>query len=652
MSSITPELVQISRPLTGGRKPLPQPDFLPMSKAEVAALGWDPLDVVIVSGDAYVDHPAFGAAVIGRWLVRLGYRVGILAQPDWRGPEAFKTLGKPTLYFGVTAGVMDSMINKYTAQKKARAEDLYSPGGKPGLRPDRCSIVYANRVREAYKDVPVLLGGVEASLRRLAHYDYWDDKVRRSILFDSKADLLVYGLAEETIADVTNAIAAGRDAKRPWADVHAEVKRLRGIASVIGANEAAPEGAIELAPYETVSTDKAEYARASRKFHLETNPLNARPIVQKHGDRAVLVMPPPLPLKEQKLDEVYELPFRRAWHPSYTEPVPALEPVKFSVTMMRGCFGGCSFCSITEHEGRAIQSRSERSILNEVDSLKHLPGWTGVVSDVGGPTANMWRMTCTLDVAEKTCRRLSCVHPKQCRHLGVVKPQEELVQLLEKSRELPGVKKVLVASGVRYDLAVQSPEYMKELTQHHVGGHLKIAPEHVSKNVLDCMKKPEPSTYDEFEAMFHKYSAEAGKKQFLVPYFIGAHPGSTIDDMIELAVWLKARGFRLRQVQDFQPTPMTLSSAMFHTGIQPATNKEVYVPRSMKEKRLQKAFLRYHDPENYWTVKQALLDAGRGDLIGFHKTALIGPHAPPGAEGARPSDRGRSPRNTKKKPRR
>lgn len=620
-----------------------------MTREEVTRLGWDPLDIVIVSGDAYVDHPSFGAAVIGRWLVRLGYRVGILAQPDWRGPEAFKALGKPNLYFGVTAGVMDSMINKYTAQKKTRAEDLYSPGGRAGLRPDRASIVYANRVREAYKDVPVILGGVEASLRRLAHYDYWDDKVRRSILFDSKADLLVYGLAEETIADVTNAIAAGREAKKPWSEVLPGLKQMRGIASVISKKEEAPAGAIELANYDTVSTDKAAYARASRQFHLETNPLNARPIVQQHGERFVLVMPPPLPLKEQKLDEVYELPFRREWHPSYSEPVPALEPVKFSVTMMRGCFGGCSFCSITEHEGRAIQSRSERSILNEVDSLKHLPGWTGVVSDVGGPTANMWRMTCTLDIAEKTCRRLSCVHPKQCRHLGVVKPQEELVQLYRKARELPGVKKILVASGVRYDLAVQSPEYMKELTTHHVGGHLKIAPEHVSKNVLDCMKKPEPETYDEFAAMFEKYSAEAGKKQYLVPYFIGAHPGSRIEDMIELALWLKARGFRLRQVQDFQPTPMTLSSAMFHTGIQPATNKEVYVPRTMKEKRLQKAFLRYHDPENYWIVKEALLAAGRGDLIGFHKTALIPPHAPPGAAGARPSDRGGSRRPPKKR---
>ncbi len=614
------------------RSPLPQPTFLPVSIQEGEALGWLPFDVVLVSGDAYVDHPAFGTAVIGRWLVSLGYSVGILDQPDWRGAEAFRRLGRPSLYFGVTAGVMDSMINKYTAQKRPRSEDLYSPGGEPNRRPDRASIVYANRLREAYRDVPVVLGGVEASLRRLAHYDYWDDKVRRSVLLDAKCDLLVYGMAEETIADVTRIVDEGR--KGPWAETARRLRALRGTASVIGSRDEAPEGAIELPPYEVVSSDRAAYARASRKFHLETNPLNARPLIQGHGNRFVLVQPPPLPLEERAIDRVYELPFRRAAHPSYTSPVPALEPVKFSVTMMRGCFGGCSFCSITEHEGRAIQSRSEGSILKEIASLRDLPGFTGVVSDIGGPTANMWRMRCTLDTAEKTCRRLSCVHPKVCRHLGVEEPQRELVQLMRKSRDVPGVKKVLVASGVRYDLAVKSPEYMKELTQHHVGGHLKIAPEHVSASVLDAMKKPVPEAYEQFERMFERYSREAGKKQYLVPYFIGAHPGSRVEEMIELAVWLKRRGFRLRQVQDFQPTPMTLASAMFHTGVNPANLKPVYVARSLKEKRLQKAFLRYHDPQNYWTVKQALLDHGRGDLIGYHKTALLPPRPPAGADSA------------------
>ncbi len=602
-----------------------------MTIAEARALGWDELDVILVSGDAYVDHSSFGTAVIGRWLVSLGWRVGVLAQPDWRSPEGFRALGRPRLYFGVTAGVMDSMINKYTAQKKPRGEDLYSPAGAPDRRPDRATIVYANRLREAFKDVPVILGGVEASLRRIAHYDYWDDKVRRSVLLDSKADVLVYGMAEETIAAVTALIAEGGDWK-------AKVAAVRGTATM---TKTIPEGAIELPPYEVVSTNPQEYARASRKFHLETNPLNARPIVQRHGDRIVLVQPPPLPVDEALMDRIYELPFKRAVHPSYAQPVPALEPVKFSVTMMRGCFGGCAFCSITEHEGRAIQSRSERSILKEIDSLKHLPGWTGVVSDVGGPTANMWRMQCGLDTAEKVCRRLSCVHPKICRHLQVDKPQTELVQLMKKSRELPGVKKVLVASGIRYDLAVKTPEYMKELTQHHVGGHLKIAPEHVSANVLACMKKPVPESYDEFERMFNKYSREAGKKQFLVPYFIGAHPGSRIEDMIELAVWLKKKGFRLRQVQDFQPTPMTLASAMFHGGVDPGTNKEVYIPRTMKEKRLQKAFLRYYAPENYWLVKEALLEAGRNDLIGWHKTALIPPKPPAGADDQRKRNRKR-----------
>ncbi|HVO31093.1 MAG TPA: YgiQ family radical SAM protein, partial [bacterium] len=576
------------------RSPLPQPKFLPITAEEVRALGWDPLDVVLVSGDAYVDHPSFGAAVIGRWLVAQGYRVGILAQPDWKGPAGFRALGKPSLYFGVTAGVMDSMINKYTAQKKARSEDLYSPGGRPDMRPDRASIVYANRVREAFKDVPVILGGVEASLRRLAHFDYWDDKVRRSVLLDAKADLLVYGLAEETIVGVTRTIDEGKQAGAPWSETLAKLRAMRGTASIVSKREDAPAEAIVVAPYEKVSVDPAEYARVSRQFHLETNPLNARPLLQGHGDRFVLVQPPPLPLDEKKLDTVYELPFRRAWHPSYTEPIPALEPVKFSVTIMRGCFGGCSFCSITEHEGRAIQSRSEKSILKEIASLKDVPGFTGVVSDIGGPTANMWRMRCTLDTAEKVCRRLSCVHPKLCRHMEVVKPQDDLVQLMRKSRALPGVKRVLVASGVRYDLAVHNADYMKELVTHHVGGHLKIAPEHVSPGVLMAMKKPEPEAYDEFERMFNQASREAGKKQYLVPYFIGAHPGSKIEDMIEMALWLKRKGFRLRQVQDFQPTPMTLSSTMFHTGINPGTNEPVYVPRTMKEKKLQKAFLRYH----------------------------------------------------------
>ena len=617
------------------RAPLAQPKFLPTSKEEGRALGWDGFDVVLVSGDAYVDHPSFGTAIIGRWLVAHGYTVGVLAQPDWKSPEPFRALGRPRLFFGVTAGVMDSMINKYTAQKKPRGEDLYSPGGTPDMRPDRASIVYANRCREAFKDVPVILGGVEASLRRIAHYDYWDDKVRRSVLLDSKADLLIYGMAEETLLWVTRLIDDARSRNEAWAPTLARLRALRGTASVIGSLDDAPAERVELAAYEVVSKDPAAYARASRVFHLETNPLNAKPLVQKHADRWVLVQPPPLPLDEKPLDSIYDLPFARAAHPRYDAPVPALEPVKFSVTMMRGCFGGCSFCSITEHEGRAIQSRSEASVLKEVASLKNLPGWTGIVSDIGGPTANMWRMRCTLDVAEKTCRRLSCVHPKQCRHMEVVKPQSDLVQLMKKARQLPGVKKVFVASGVRYDLAVQSPEYMEELTAHHVGGHLKIAPEHVSKNVLDCMKKPEPTAYDEFERMFEQYSREAGKEQYLVPYFIGAHPGSRIEDMIELALWLKRRGFRLRQVQDFQPTPMTLASAMFHGGVNPANNKPVYVPRTMKEKRLQKAFLRYHAPENYWIVKQALIDAGRGDLIGFHKTALIPPRPPAGAEDSR-----------------
>ena len=606
--------------------------FLPMSRAEMDALGWEECDVVLVTGDAYVDLPSFGMALIGRLLEAQGFRVGVIAQPNWHGPEPFRALGRPRLFYGVTAGNMDSMVNRYTADRRLRSDDAYTPGGEAGRRPDRAVIVYAQRCRQAFPDVPIVLGGIEASLRRVAHYDYWSDKVRRSIVPDAKADLLLYGNAERALVALTHRLAAGEPV--------GSITDLRGTALVRPAGAPADPDAVRLPAYEEVARDPVRYAQASRLVHLESNPGNARPLVQRHGDRDVWVNPPPLPLSTREMDRVYELPYARRPHPAYGDArIPAYEMIRFSVTILRGCFGGCTFCSITEHEGRIIQSRSEDSVLREVETLRdEAPGFTGVVSDLGGPTANMYRLACRDRRIEAQCRRLSCLYPVICRNLRT--DHGALVGLYRKVRALPGVKKVLIASGVRYDLALESPEYVRELVTHHVGGYLKVAPEHVRPGPLAHMMKPPVAAFERFQALFERYSREAGKEQYLVPYFIAAHPGTTDEDMLELSLWMKRNGLRADQVQAFLPSPMALATAMYHSGKNPlhrvdAGSAEVHVPRGGRVRRLHKAFLRYHDAENWPLLREALRRMGRADLIGNGRHQLVPSWQPPGT-GQRP----------------
>ncbi|RFP08256.1 YgiQ family radical SAM protein [Duganella sp. BJB475] len=675
--------------------------FLPMSRAEMAALGWDECDVILVTGDAYIDHPSFGMALVGRLLEAQGFRVGIISQPDWTSAEAFRALGKPRLYYGITAGNMDSMVNRYTADRKIRSDDAYTANGEPNKRPDRAVTVYAQRVREAYPGTPVVIGSIEASLRRIAHFDYWSDKVRRSVLTDSKADLLIFGNAERALVDLTHRMAAGEDIKT--------IRDLRGTAFMVpagwlpdqdwgvhnstrvdvpgkidthpdpymmvqqntsscatengGAKGEVDEGMVEPKPvvpvevikpirimsreerqamakekhnktvvrlpsYETVSTDPVMYAHASRVFHLESNPGNARAMVQAHGERDVWLNPPPLPLRMDEMDGVYDMNYARAPHPSYGKArIPAWEMIRFSVNIMRGCFGGCTFCSITEHEGRIIQSRSEPSILREIEHIRDkTKGFTGTISDLGGPTANMYRLACKDPKIEESCRRLSCVYPSICVNLGT--DHSKLISLYRKARAIPGVKKILISSGLRYDIAVRSPEYVKELVTHHVGGLLKIAPEHTEENTLSKMMKPGIGAYDEFKEMFDRFSLEAGKKQYLIPYFIAAHPGTTDLDMLNLALWLKKNNFKLDQVQTFMPTPMAMATTMYHTRKNPLRkvsedSEVVETARSGKIRRTHKAFLRYQDPENWPILREALVAMGRGDLIGNGDKHLI-----------------------------
>jgi len=616
----------------GSKGPFPHP-FLPTCRADLQARGWDQVDIIIVSGDAYVDHPAFGPVLIARFLEGRGYRVGILPQPDWQSAEPFKALGKPRLFFGVSAGNLDSMLNRLTAQKKNRAEDQYTPGGQTGARPDRATMAYAQRCREAYKDVPVVIGGIEASLRRVAHYDYWSDKVRRSILLDSKADLLVFGMGERPILEVARRLDQGEDVK--------DLRDVRGTAYVL--NEADTREALQdtsqrvkdgkpllLPSYEQVKKDKVAYARMAKLFQLETNPRNARPLLQEHGKRAVYYNPPALPLdddagdgKSVAMDELYDLPFNRAAHPMYDAPIPAFEIVKHSVVTMRGCFGGCTFCSITEHEGRVIQSRSSESVLREIREIRRMGDFRGTITDLGGPTANMYKMKCSKPEVEAKCRRLSCVHPFVCPNLGT--DHGPVIDLMKQVRQEEGVKHVFIASGVRTDLAELSPEYVNELAHHHVGGHLSVAPEHVSKKTLKHMKKPPVAAYERFTAMFRQCSQDAGKEQYEIPYFISGHPGCDMDDMIELALWLKREGYKPRQVQDFIPTPMSIASAMYWTGIDPLTGEQVYVARGLREKRMQKALLLYWDPKHHDLARQALKQAGRTDLIGKSPSHLVPP---------------------------
>ena len=612
---------------------------LPVSREEMEQLGWDSCDVILVTGDAYVDHPSFGMALIGRLLEEHGFRVGIIAQPDWLSAEPFKALGRPNFYFGVTAGNMDSMVNRYTSDRRIRSDDAYTPEGIGGKRPDRSVSVYAQRCREAYKDVCVVIGGIEASLRRLAHYDYWSDKVRRSILLDSKADILLYGNAERAIVDLTHRMAKGESIK--------EIRDLRGSAFMlkevdnnwIEVNHRNPDYipsakgdrasmVVRLPSFEQVKQNTALYAHTSRMFHLETNPGNARPVVQKHGDRELWINPPPLPLTTKEMDRVFELPYTRNPHPVYANArIPAYEMIRFSVNIMRGCFGGCTFCSITEHEGRIIQNRSQASIVREVEAIRDLtPGFTGNISDLGGPTANMYRLKCKDLQVESQCRKLSCVYPDICSYMST--DQMPLVDLYRSVRKTNGVKRVFIASGLRYDIAVKSPEYIKELVTHHVGGYLKIAPEHTEPGPLSIMMKPGMGVYEQFKQMFEQYSKEAGKEQYLIPYFISAHPGSTQEDMLNLALWLKQHNFRLDQVQNFLPTPMTVAAAIYHSELnslkklgKKAVN--VFVAKGDRARRIQKALLRYHDAANWPLLRQVLTDMGQESLIGNSKRHLI-----------------------------
>jgi uncharacterized radical SAM protein YgiQ len=674
--------------------------FLPMSRAEMDQLGWDSCDVIIATGDAYVDHPSFGMAIMGRLLEAQGFRVGIIAQPDWQSAEPFKQLGKPNLFFGITAGNMDSMVNRYTSDKRIRSDDAYTPGGEGGKRPDRSVVVYAQRAREAFKDVPIVIGGIEASLRRIAHFDYWSEKVRRSILMDAKADLLVFGNAERQIIEIAHRLAAGTKIDEitdlrgtafmrrkpaegfieidsthidtpgklnPPIDPYAmepEIRKANEQAAAVEAGEAAPaanevvvkfarkvksedreRSVIRMPSYETVVADPVLYAHASRILHLESNPGNARALVQRHGDVDVWLNPPPIPLTTRDMDFVYELPFARVPHPAYGKAeIPAYKMIKFSIAIQRGCFGGCTFCSITEHEGRIIQNRSEASVLREIEKIRDtVPGFTGVISDLGGPTANMYRIACKSREIEKACRKPSCVFPGICPNLNT--DHSALIQLYRKARALPGVKKILIASGVRYDLAIESPEYVKELATHHVGGYLKIAPEAIGEGPLSKMMKPGVGTYYKFKELFDKYSKAAGKEQYLIPYFIAAHPGTTDQDMLELALWLKGNGFRADQVQAFLPSPMATATAMYHTRKNPLKrvtreSEEVIIPKGIKQRRLHKAFLRYHDPNNWPVLREALRKMGRADLIGNGKQQLVPGYQPAGTGDAAEGKRG------------
>ena len=612
--------------------------FLPMSRSEMNTLGWDSCDVIIITGDAYVDHPSFGMAIIGRLLESQGFRVGIISQPDWHSPKAFKVLGKPNLFFGVTSGNMDSMVNKYTANRKIRSNDAYTTNNMPNKRPDRAVIVYSQRCREAFADTTIIIGGVEASLRRVAHYDYWSDKIRRSILLDSKADILVYGNAERAITAITHRLSKGEQIDT--------ITNLRGTAIIVkkipkffteidatglDVKKSDPKNfeneIVRLPSFQQIKSDPLLYAHAIRQIYLESNPNNARAIVQKYGDRDLLINRPQIPLTTKELDKIYELQYARCPHPYYNgKKIPAYEMIKFSITIMRGCFGGCAFCSITAHEGRIIQSRSESSILNEIKKIRNTLGFTGIISDLGGATANMYKLNCKKPLCQAACRRFSCLYPKICPNLN--DNHDALIKLYRKAKIIPGIKKVLIASGIRYDLAIRSSKYVKELVSYHVGGYLKIAPEHISIAPLSKMMKPDISSYKHFKQLFDQASSAMLKKQYIIPYFIAAHPGTTNEDMAELAMWLKTNHFRLTKVQSFLPTPMTLSTTMYHSCENPLkplkqNAEKIFVAKKDKIRNLQKAFLMYYEPRNWPIIRQALKSMGRYDLIGKGKKCLV-----------------------------
>ncbi|HET9953350.1 MAG TPA: YgiQ family radical SAM protein [Polyangiaceae bacterium] len=608
------------------RPALPHSAFLPTTREEMQARGYDELDILIVTGDAYVDHPAFGPVLIARFLEGRGYRVGVIAQPDWRNPEDISRMGRPRLFVGVSAGNLDSMLNKLTAQKKVRSEDQYSPDGRTNCRPNRATIVYSNLCRQAFPGLPIVLGGIEASLRRIAHYDYWSDSVRRSVLLDAKADLLVFGMGERAAWEIARRLDAGEPVSalqdvRGTAHVKNNPEEWRTI--VENPSKFVRDGKVVVLPsYEEVVADKRQFANMSRLFQLETNPHNGRPLLQVHGEQAVYFNSPALPLEEGEMDGLYALPFARLPHPSYGgERIPAFETVKHSIVTMRGCFGGCTFCSITEHEGRIIQSRSKESVLKEVRALSRMEGFSGVLSDVGGPTANMYKMHCRSPEIESACRRLSCVHPGICENL--VTDHTPLIDLLASVRREKGIKRTMIASGVRYDLAERSPEFIRDLAAHHTGGQLSVAPEHNNPEVLKRMKKPNIVSYERFAQAFCHESEKAGKEQYLVPYFITGHPGSTIKDTIELALYLKRNDMRPRQIQDFIPTPMAVATTMYYTGIDPLHNEPVPVVRELREKRQMKALILWWDEQQWPLAREALRKAGRFDLIGNAKHCLV-----------------------------
>jgi uncharacterized radical SAM protein YgiQ len=621
-------LAQIRRSSTASPRNLTA--FLPTTREEMRARGWDALDILLVNGDAYVDHPAFGAALIGRFLEGRGFRVGIISQPSYQDTSDLMRLGVPRLMVGVTAGNLDSMLNKLTAQKKVRSEDQYSPGGQVGLRPNRASIVYSNLCRQAFPGVPIVLGGIEASLRRIAHYDYWSDQVRRSVLLDAKADMLIFGMGEKAVWEVADRLRRGEPV-RSIRDVRGTAVALRkGEWEDIEPSRYVTDGKTVILPsYEEVAADKRAFAEMSRAFQFETNPGNARPLLQPHGAEAVYFNPPAFPLETGQMDALYDLPFARVPHWSYDAPIPAYDTVKHSVVTMRGCFGGCTFCSITEHEGRVIQSRSAESILREVRALRRMDDFRGTITDLGGPTANMYQMRCKDEAIENACRRLSCVFPDVCDNLNT--DHGPLLDVMRSVREEPGVKKVYIASGVRYDLAERSPRFIEELAAYHTGGQLSVAPEHNKKDVLDKMKKPGIESYERFAEQFRCASEDAGKNQFLVPYFISGHPGSSLKDMVELAIYLKRNDMRPRQVQDFIPTPMSMAACMYYTGIDPFTREPVYTAKDLREKKLQKALLLYWDPTHHDEAREALIKAGRADLIGTKPHCLVPPASGKGA---------------------
>ncbi len=598
--------------------------FLPMTKQDMAERGWDTLDFIFVSGDAYVDHPSFGPAILCRLLEKHGYRVGIIAQPDWRGREDFCQLGRPRLAFLVSSGNMDSLLNKFTASKKRRREDAYSPGGRPDCRPERAVIVYSNRLREIWPGVPIVIGGIEASLRRMAHYDYWTDRVRRSVLIDSGADLLVYGMGERQILEIA-------------ADLHRGVS-IGAIEDVRGTCYRVPDfdyvyDYLKLPSFEEVKADKEAFAEAFRIEYLEQDPIRGKRLVQRNGEACVVQNPPALPLSEAEMDEIYDLPYLRRCHPRYeTEGgVPALQEVRFSIVSHRGCFGGCHFCAIVSHQGRIIQSRSHASILREAEALTNLPGFKGYIHDVGGPTANFRRPSCDGQLIRGTCRGKECLSPTPCRNLNA--DHSDYLSLLEKLRAVPGVKKVFIRSGIRFDyLLLAKDSFLETVCRCHISGQMKIAPEHISDRVTRLMGKSGKKTYVRFIERFRKLNERLGKEQYLVPYFMSGHPGATIDDAVELAEFIRELGTRPEQVQDFIPTPGTLSTAMYYTGIHPLTGEAVYTAKTPAEKRYQRALMQYWLPENREVVREALRSAHREDLIGFGKKCLVRPESGEGAK--------------------